>query len=210
MVAAVARRVTRWATTIMAWAGRHWLWVANLAVATILAGALLAPALMHWGHPGAGRALYAFYHLGCHQLPERSYFIFSQRPLYDYATLLKLAGGQDLPRRFYGNVQLGYKVAVCQRDVAIYAAWLLGGLAFGLVRRRVRPPGWRQFVWPMLPMAVDGTGQLLGLWQSTWWLRLITGALFGLALVWAAYPQIEQAMRQIAATAQELKASWRE
>jgi len=46
-------------------------------------------------------------------------------------------------------------------------------------------------------MAIDGGTQLVGLRQSTWWLRLVTGTLFGVGSVWVLYPQIEAAMRDL-------------
>ena len=42
----------------------------------------------------------------------------------------------------------------------------------------------------LLPTAIDGGTQLLGLRESTNPLRLISGILFGLAVVWFTYPQI--------------------
>ena len=52
----------------------------------------------------------------------------------------------------------------------------------------------------VLPAAVDGFTQLFGLRESTWYLRLITGALFGTGLVWLAYPFVEEAMNDVART----------
>ena len=43
----------------------------------------------------------------------------------------------------------------------------------------------------------DGVGQLFGLWASTWQSRLVTGTMFALALVWFAYPYLEQGMAEM-------------
>jgi uncharacterized membrane protein len=45
-------------------------------------------------------------------------------------------------------------------------------------------------------MILDGGTQLVGLRSSTWQLRLITGAIFGVGLVWFAYPYLEESMKQ--------------
>jgi len=70
----------------------------------------------------------------------------------------------------------GHPMALCARDVGLY-----GGLWLGLLItlwRRVFIPGWLAFLC-LLPMALDGGTQLLGLRESTNALRLITGALAG-------------------------------
>jgi uncharacterized membrane protein len=70
-------------------------------------------------------------------------------------------------------------------------------MLFSLVRRRLRP---LPLIWAGVltaPMAVDGTGQLFGLWTSTPASRVITGALFGLMLVWLIFPYLERGMRQV-------------
>jgi uncharacterized membrane protein len=106
-----------------------------------------------------------------------------------------------LERRFFvGDESLGYKVAICQRDVAIYGAVLLTGLLFVFVRRRARSPGLKIYALFLIPIALDGFTQLFGLRTSNWWLRTLTGALFGGASVWLAFPYIEEAFRDVLRT----------
>ena len=45
--------------------------------------------------------------------------------------------GTDAMYGFIGSPELGYKVAFCERDVAIYLAVLLAGLAYGRFRDRL-------------------------------------------------------------------------
>ncbi len=187
---------------------RHWLALANAVMLLVLGLAVLAPWLMAHGQADAGNLIYWLYRLLCHQLPERSFFLGGPRAAYSLAEL-DAHLGYEAPLRWIGDAQLGYKVAFCERDTAIYTGWLLAGLAFGLLRRRGwftnrdgrltnRPYGalsWRGLVLSMLPIAIDGTGQLLGFWESTWWLRVITGLLFAAGTVCFAYPWIEQGMK---------------
>jgi uncharacterized membrane protein len=104
---------------------------------------------------------------------------------------------------FVGNPQMGYKVALCQRDVAIYGGIFVGGLLFALVRHRLQPvPFWLYLLLGVVPIALDGLSQLLsyppfGLWpvrEARPSLRVLTGVLFGLMNVWLAFPHIELSM----------------
>ncbi len=203
---------------------RHWLLVVNLAVGLYVGLPVLAPVLMHAGHEGAGRLLYTLYIPNCHQLPERSFFLFGERMAYSLEELppeaqgpasasscadcfrrawpstLGSGGGTPPPRRFYyGDERAGYKMAFCQRDFAIYGSLFLGGLLYGPLRRRIRPLPLLYFLILAAPLAVDGLVQLLGFWESTWFNRVLTGMLFGGACVWFAYPQVQGAMDSLRA-----------
>lgn len=58
------------------WLSRHWLLTFNLLFGLIIGLPWLAPIFMKLGWDSFGRALYSLYSLECHQLPERSYFLF--------------------------------------------------------------------------------------------------------------------------------------
>ena len=66
-----------------------------------------------------------------------------------------------------------------------------------MLRGRVRGIGLKIYLLLLIPIALDGLSQLFGLRESNWWLRTFTGALFGGASVWLAYPYIEAAMRDV-------------
>jgi uncharacterized membrane protein len=183
--------------------GRHWLALVNLVLFLYVAVPVLAPLFMLAGLPGLAQVGYGIYYPLCHQLPYRSFFIGGQKFVYTYTELWLLLDQSFPPeshRWFIGNPELGYKIALCQRDLAIYGSMLLAGLVFALVRRRYRPLDWRLMLLIAglltVPMAVDGTTQLFGLRESVWQLRLFTGALFGVACVWLLYPYIEEGARQ--------------
>jgi len=185
---------------------RHWLLLANLAVALYAGLPFLAPLLMKEGLVGPAHLIYGFYKLGCHQLPERSFFLFGPKAVYSLGELMR--GGlkhlSPLARRnFIGTPALGYKMAYCQRDTAIYTALLLAGLAFALVRKRARPLPFKVFLLVLVPLALDGITQLLGMRESTWLLRVITGGLLGVSLVWLIYPYVEREMRELRRLAEE-------
>jgi uncharacterized membrane protein len=105
--------------------------------------------------------------------------------------------------RFRGNETAGYKLALCQRDIAIYGALLLFGLIFSITNRRIPPlPIAAWVILGILPIGLDGLSQmvsqlpwkLIPVRESTPLLRSITGALFGFSTAWFSYPVVEQAM----------------
>jgi uncharacterized membrane protein len=171
----------------------HWLALANLLAALFAGLPLLAPLLMAAGWSTPAALIYAAYGFACHNWPGRSYFLFGPQGLVvgDPAALGPLAQARD----FVGNAVLGFKVAYCERDLAIYGTVLLAGLLYALLRSRARPlPPWL-FVVCLLPMALDGGTQLVGWRESTWLLRTLTGALAGAVGVWLVYPRIDLALR---------------
>jgi uncharacterized membrane protein len=156
---------------------------------------------MRAGMPAAAQVIYSIYSVLCHQLPDHSYFLFGPE-LAPHSPELIAAGmssGSNLfqVRSFVGNSEIGWKAALCQRDVAIYASVFLTGLLYGLVRHRVRKLSFKIYVLFVIPIAVDGLTQLFGWRESNWWLRTLTGALFGFASVWLAYPYLEEAMQDV-------------
>lgn len=180
---------------------RHWLFLANLFLFFFSGLPLLAPALIHFGYDGPARLIYAAYSFTCHQLAYRSWFLFGAQTSYTVEQLQQHLGVTNSAadvfywRDWLGNPDLGYKMAYCERDVAIYFSMLAAGLVFALFRRRVKPLGWSWYlIFAVLPMAIDGGTQLLALRESTPLLRAITGILFGALSVWLLYPYVQEAM----------------
>ena len=170
---------------------RHWLFGLNLAVAVFVGGALLAPTLAALGLDRAASALYAVYHFTCHQWAFRSFFLFGGQLVYDRQLLDGL--GVD-PFGFVGAPGLGWKLAFCERDLAIYVGLLVVGLLYA-GRGRLGPVGFRVYALLIAPMALDGFTQLVGWRESSWQLRVVTGLLFGLASGWLLYPRFDAALR---------------
>lgn len=113
-------------------------------------------------------------------------------------------GFQFASRDFVGNEQMGYKVTLCERDIAIYIAMFVGALAYGRVRHRLRPvPFWLYVLLGLGPIGLDGFSQMLGYPPFNLWppretlpiFRVVTGALFGLMNVWLGFPYLELSMR---------------
>ena len=181
---------------------RHWLAVANLFWGLYVGLPLLAPVLMDAGWTLPAKVIYTIYRPACHQRPERSYFIGGPEITYTPEELGAAGVNLDPFARDIGNETVGWKVAFCERDVAIYGAIFVTGLAYALVRRRLG--GWRMpfryFALFLIPMAIDGLLQLFGFYESTWLRRTITGAIFGVGAVFFAYPYVEEGFADIRRT----------
>lgn len=198
---------------------KHWLAVFNFVVLIYVGLPFLAPVLMKVGAPGPANLIYTAYAPLCHQFGFRSWFIFGEKIAYEASDPLWQSLGIDpydivqrwKAKAFVGNETAGYKVAYCERDVAIYGAIFVGGLAFALARSRgikVKPAN--IIVYAILglgPIGLDGFSQLfsqppfnfLSLRESTPLLRTFTGFLFGLMNVWLAYPYVEESFTEVEA-----------
>ena len=213
------RKVTG-ADRFTSWFGNHYMMVFNLIFLVYVGLPVLAPVLVKVGAEAPADAIYTVYRLFCHQLAYRSWFLFGEQTAYPrqlagvagLKTFEQVTGINALDisasQNFIGNPQLGYKVAFCERDVAIYGSIVLFGVIFSLTHNRLKSLPW--YLWILIgiiPIAVDGFSQLPSLLNYTWlswlpvrestpFLRTITGFLFGFATAWFGYPYIEESMRE--------------
>ena len=181
------------------WIVHHLLAILNILFLIYVGLPFLAPVLMEAGAETPAKVIYTIYRPACHQLPERSFFLFGESPVYSREDL-PANGVADsdnvfVRRNYIGDPEHGYKVAICERDVAIYGSMFLMGLIFALMRGHLPRLKAKWLLVFALPMILDGGTQLVGLRSSSWQLRLITGALFGVGLVWFAYPYIEESLK---------------
>lgn len=221
------RRLMR-ANRLVLRVSRHWLTIILIFLFFYAGLSVAAPVLMKAGYTNAANVLYKIYGPMCHQFAFRSWFLFGEQSFYPreiagsdltpfevYAAREPYFDGIDLntwsadlqvaAREFRGNEEMGYKVALCERDVAIYATMFLVGLAFAAVRRRLRPvPIWLYVLLGLGPIGLDGFSQLLSyppfeLWPLRETLpgyRVVTGAMFGMMNIWLAFPYLEISMRE--------------
>ena len=163
------------------------------------------------GFDAAAQFIYQPYKFLCHTYGFRSLFLFGEQAAYPRAAFEAASGintttysGLLDARNFQGNASMGYKVALCERDVAIYLTMALNGMAFALVRKRARPriaamPWWLFMLIGLGPIAIDGFSQLFSqppfslvpYRESTLALRVLTGSLFGFSVAWLLFPIIQ-------------------
>lgn len=138
---------------------KNWIVVFGIVFGIYTGLPFLAPVFMHLGWKGAGNAIYFIYSFLCHQLPERSYFLFGPKISFSLAELK--AAGQDTSnmltlRRFIGDSEMGWKVAWSDRMVSMFTSlWIFGLLWWPLRKRLPKLPLWGLVLF-LLPMAVDG------------------------------------------------------
>lgn len=148
----------------------------------------LAPVLMHARLDGPARVIYAFYSVQCHQLPERSFFLFGPQPMVSLSQV-RLAWRDTLDplilRQFVGTPSTGYKVAWSDRMVSMYTSIPIAAAIWLPFRRRIRRlPMWA-FVLLTLPIVIDGGTHMLsdlsgigqGFRYTNLWLSELTGAI---------------------------------
>jgi uncharacterized membrane protein len=177
-------------TTARPWLIRHWLLLANLTAWTFALLPVLAPVLMALGLIGLADPIYSAYTLVCHQWAHRSFFLFGPQVTYSLSDIGYITqGSTDLA--YIGSAQTGYKVAFCERDLAIYLSIALAGSMYAIQRANSVSLAARGYVLALLPIAIDGFTQLFGWRESTPALRVMTGGCFGLSTVWFIFPRLD-------------------
>ncbi len=215
------------------WAARNWVWGVCFILGVYVGLPWLAPIFMKIGWTGPANLIYALYSTQCHQLPERSFFLFGPKTMVSLSDIQSGWQNTDNPlmlRKFIGNPDMGWKVAWSDRMVYMYTSIILfATLLFVPRQKTLKPMPWWGFLLLLLPMAVDGSthfisdlsgigngfrdsnlwlailtnhslpvtfyaGDAFGSFNS--WMRLITGLLFGLGIVWFLFPHIQASFIQ--------------
>ena len=214
-----AERIAAAVDRLAAGMARHWVALFCAILLIFMGIPFLAPIFMAAGLESPARLIYLIYRPTCHQLPDRSFFFFGEQHVYSM-TELEAAGAissglnpaQRLMLRYPGNSELGYKVAICERDLGIYGGLLIGLLSFAGLDRALRRRGQRfprmpfwLYALTVIPIAVDGLSQLFGLRESNYILRLATGILFGVSSAWLFAPYVQAAMEDVVRTSARTK-----
>jgi uncharacterized membrane protein len=178
-----------WAANRFAyWLSRHWFAVFLTASSLFVIGPWLAPIFMRSGWTSAGESVYTVYSYFCHQLPQRSFFLFGPSPSLSFESIRSLWADTANPfllRQFVGNASVGYKVAWSDRMVSMYTSIPLAALLWWPFRKRFRPFPFWAFALLALPMAADGlshaVSDLAGIGQgfrdsNQWLIQLTAGA----------------------------------
>ena len=204
------------------WLSKHYLALFTLFLFLYVGIPFLAPVFKKVGWNGAAEVVYKVYSPMCHQWAFRSFFLFGEQAYYPHAaagmpgvlTFEQVSGITDLndpnrlqARLFEGTPVLGYKIAFCERDVAIWGAMALFALIYAATGRRLPKLHW--LIWVLIglgPIGLDGFSQLfsqipstfiqsfLPYRESTPLLRTLTGFLFGFSTAWFMFPLIEETM----------------
>jgi uncharacterized membrane protein len=130
------------------------IYIATLIGILLWIGALFyAPYLKKISSPLSG-FLYAVFSPTCHQAPSRCFYAF------------------------------GHPLAVCARCLGVYSGFLLGMVIFPFLNgfSKMSMPKVKTLTILSMPIFIDVTGNLLGLWASSDWVRFLTGVVWAIIL----------------------------
>ena len=182
-----------WADQFVCWFFRHWLVLLLTPLLTFVAIPFLAPLAMAAGWTTLGSFIYWLYAPFCHQLPQRSWFLFGEKLTYSLAEISQVVPSTDAwtLRRFYGTPEMGWKVVWSDRMISFYTLTPLFGLLYALLRQagwRVRPLSWRTLLLALTPLLIDGFTHLVndsfvgdytsGFRDTNAWLAVLTANAF--------------------------------
>ena len=128
-----------------------------------------APVLKASGYQSISSPIYGFFSYLCHQMPSRSFFV-------------------D-----------GEQFAVCSRCFGVYLGLLIGFLIYPLWRPIDEIDPLRRF-WlflSLIPIGVDWSLGVFGVWENTFTTRLITGLILGLACATFMMPALVEITRNL-------------
>jgi uncharacterized membrane protein len=167
------------------WLSSHWLGIFITAYGIWVFTPFLAPLLMYIGWTGVGKGIYFIYSFFCHQLPERSFFLFGEKTMYTLSEIQ--SAWQDtinpmILRQFIGNESMGWKIAWSDRMISFYTSIWLFAVAWSLFRRKIKPISYLGFALFLLPIALDGGSHMLsdfagigqGFRDTNQWLAILT------------------------------------
>lgn len=190
-------------------------------VFVFIAGILIAPLAALFGQQEVAAFAYNIYAPTCHQWIYRSNCVFSDGAGMWIADCIDKNERASISTEFttvgankrwdgvftysrdqiginraekvvYENGVVGYKFANDTRNIGVYIFMLLGGITLPFVWKQPKVPHVVYFALAILPLAIDGTGQLFGLWESTNVIRFLTGAVAGAGVAVFVYALIKR------------------
>jgi uncharacterized membrane protein len=155
-----------WFTTLIEWVLRSWLELLLTPFLFFVTLPFLAPVAMAAGWEQLGQFLYLLYSPFCHQLPQRSWFLFGEKLTYSVAEISQVYPSTEMGqlRHFLGTSEMGWKVAWSDRMISFYCMTPVFGLVYAVMRRFdwVNHPISRIFlVLALIPLVVDGATHLV-------------------------------------------------
>ncbi len=177
---------------LAAWMLRNWVWMAVFFLGLWNLLPWLAPVFMRLGWEAPAQAIYFIYQFFCHQLPQRSWFLFGPQFTYTKNEILMAMNGKadsGIPRTmrvFIGAPEMGWKLGWSDRMVSFYGGWFVAALVYALVRKRWQGLSWKWAVILLTPLAIDGVTHVMsdlgglreGFRETNVWLAVLTNYRF--------------------------------
>jgi len=139
------------------WLSKSYIWLMAFFLFLYVGLPFMAPVFLNAGLNLPAKVIYTVYKPLCHQLAFRSWFLFGEQPFYprELSGIADVQSYEDITneikinireaQKFVGNEIVGYKVALCERDIAIYGSMLVFVLVFILTGRRIKSLPW--YIW---------------------------------------------------------------
>lgn len=167
----------------------HWFLVFSIFLGLYVGLPFLAPVFKEIGWEGPANAIYFIYSYLCHQMPQRSFFLFGEKAMYSLEMIQTVWQNTNNPLilgRFIGNDDLGWKVAWSDRMASMYTSVLIIAWLWYPFRRKLKPLPWWGFLLFLAPMGVDGITHIIsdlsgigqGFRYNNVWLNVLTGNSF--------------------------------
>ncbi|HCR72304.1 MAG TPA: hypothetical protein DIW23_12725 [Anaerolineae bacterium] len=148
-----------------------------------------APVIMELGFTSAGNAIYFFYSFFCHQLPQRSIFLFGEQSMYSLSEIQTVWQNTSNPmilRQFIGNEAMGWKVAWSDRMVSFYTIIWVFAVIFYWLRNKAKAISIWMALLLLMPMILDGGTHMIsdfsgignGFRDTNLWLAQLTNNSF--------------------------------
>jgi len=188
-----ASTATRWADWLVCGFLRHWLALVLTPMLLFVTVPFLAPVAMAAGWTGLGEWIYWLYNPFCHQLPQRSWFLFGPKLTYTLAEINQVYPYSDewRLRLFLGTPAMGWKVAWSDRMISFYTLTPVFGLVYAVLRRfkpAMPPIALKVLLLALAPLALDGLTHIAndmlfgvsggGFRDTNAWLAVLTGNAF--------------------------------
>lgn len=157
-------QLDRWMQKVGAFFLRFWVVLIIIVLGLVLLATISVPILTYFGLDSIAKPIFNALHIICAQIPSHSFYL------------------------------LGHQLGMCARNIAIYGSMFVGAVIFQFSKKRIPGIPWWLWALMLVPIAVDGLTQMFGLRESTWELRVLTGALFGIANMWFALPFIQKTL----------------
>lgn len=143
---------------------RYWFVWFSLGFGLFVGLPFLAPVLMEAELSKAANLIYTIYSFLCHQMPQRSFFMFGGKTMYSLSEIQTSWQNTVNPmvlRRFIGNPEMGWKVAWSDRMVSMYASTLFAAWIWYPFRKKLSNFPFWGFVLLLMPMGIDGFSHMI-------------------------------------------------
>ena len=142
-------------------------WMVTLIVVLVWVGAIVAAPLL--ATSGVSTVIYTFFSYICHQIPDRSLHI------------------------------AGHQLGVCSRCFGVYFGVLAGVVVYPLWRRldETEPLSRVWLFASLIPITVDWSLTVFGIWENTHLSRFVTGLILGFACATFIVPAVVDITRNL-------------